>query len=264
MFKQINSFSLFSILDVLLLSLVFNPAYAALDIWTGEDLYNDEKVMFPTDVPMLDGNSIVFPGGTIDDMDFGKLIELELEEIPKNGDVLIRITMNLTRLYGDWDPSIGLTDGSDYIGINISDYFDSPSAGAATFVKGTDEGDRVDWTDGSELFKSTGFPLIGETVDVMVEFDLTPDNTQVSVSTLGRTGSYSTDRLNRSNGLSFAFIRDGRFESYGVNTLSIETINGLDPHDPDDCAVELCPPRSNLIILIPILIKSGVIEANQQ
>jgi hypothetical protein len=54
--------------------------------------------------------------------------------------------MNLTRLYGDWDPSNGLTDDSDYIGINISDCFDSPSAGAATFVKGTDEGDRGDCT----------------------------------------------------------------------------------------------------------------------
>jgi hypothetical protein len=85
MFKQINSFSLFSILDVLLLSLVFNPAYAALDIWTGEDLYNDEKVMFPTDVPMLDGNSIVFPGGTIDDMEFGKLIDSNSRKFQKTG-----------------------------------------------------------------------------------------------------------------------------------------------------------------------------------
>ena len=54
---------------------------------------------------------------------------------------------------------------------------------------------------------------------------LTQGNTLVAASMLGGSGSYSTNRLNKSNGLSFVFMRDNEAnESYGVNTLSIETV----------------------------------------
>jgi subtilisin family serine protease len=43
-----------------------------------------------------------------------------------------------------------------------------------------------------------------------------------------------------------------------------EIENGLDPLDPNDCPVELCPPRSSLIKLIPLLIDAEANKTNQQ
>ena len=188
-----------------------------IQFWTGEDLYDDKKVSFPTDFPTLDGTAINFASGSIPN---GKLIEYALKGIPKKGDVVVRVTMNLTRLSNDWDPYIVLTDGTNWSGVAVYEN----SGGGVSTVEGTDSGDRGVLSGSNVLFSPVAIPAIGGSVDVAVEFTLSTAATSISASLLGSSGSYVSGPLDRTS-LSFVFMRDNEAsESYGVNSLSIQRV----------------------------------------
>jgi hypothetical protein len=188
--------------------------------WTGADLYTDNRITLPTTVPTLNGTSLIFgPGGP----EFGKLITYRIVPAAKGRDLLISVTMNLTRLTNDWDAQILLSDGNRMIGVSVSDFQGGPQGQLGQIVRADlgDRGIRVG-TDGS-LFTAPGFPAIGESIVATVTFLVSDTFTQVTGTMLGTTATFFDFPLNRDGRLEFVFMRDNDLgESYGVNSLAIE------------------------------------------
>ena len=188
-------------------------------VWTGADLYSDNRVTFPTVGPTLSGTSLTFGAGG---PEFGKLITYRVAPVAKGRDLLISITMNITRLTEDWDPHILLSDGHRMVGVAVSDA--GATEGGISYVGRLDAGDRG-IRDGPEgrLFISSGFPAVGESVVVTITFLVSDTFTQVTGTMLGTTASYFDVPLNRDDRLEFVFMRDNDTgESYSVNSLAIE------------------------------------------
>ena len=188
-------------------------------VWTGADLYSDNRIAFPTAGPTLSDTSLIFgPAGP----EFGKLITYRVPA-SKGSDRLISVTMHITRLTEDWDPHILLSDGRRLIGVAVSDA--GATEGGISQVVRADAGDRGirDGQD-SRLFTSSLFPAVGESVLVTVAFLVCDASTYVTGTMLGTTGSFFDVPLNRDDQLEFVFMRDNDTgESYQVNSLAIES-----------------------------------------
>ena len=75
------------------------------------------------------------------------------------------------------------------------------------------------------VFSGAGFPAIGESFDVFVDFLLEPGRTTVNAAFLSGSGSFvNTSRaLDATQGLSFVFMRDNEEgEQYQVNSLVVD------------------------------------------
>jgi hypothetical protein len=166
----------------------------------------------------LSGTSLTFgPSGP----EFGKLITYRLVPASKDCDLLISVTMNITRLTDDWDPHILLSDGRRLIGVAVSDA--GATQGGISQVVRADAGDRG-IRDGQDtrLFITSGFPAIGESVVVTITFLVSDTFTKVTGTMLGITASFFDVPLNRDDRLDYVFMRDNDTgESYSVNSLAI-------------------------------------------
>jgi hypothetical protein len=193
--------------------------------WSGDDLYAAKQISFPTTEPTLDETSLLFGPGTEPN---GKLIQYTIKNVNPKHDTLIRIRATLIRLSADWDPYIVVSDGARWIGVAIFDpsAASSPTGGMAR-MEGADLADRglPDYYTGAIIVVAAGgFPGVGETVDVTLEFLLSDASTTVAGAMLGGAGSFVAPPLNRSSSLSVVLMRDNEpTESYGVETLAIET-----------------------------------------
>jgi len=193
--------------------------------WTGEDLFDAKRITFPTTEPTLDGSSLVFGPGLEPN---GKLIQFTVKGNNRNQDMLVKVNATLTRLSADWDPYFVLSDGARWVGVAIFDpsASSSPTGGMAR-MEGTDLGDRglPDYYTGSIVVVAQGgFPEVGGSVDVTLEFLLSDYSTTVSGYMLGGTGSFIAPALNRASSISVVLMRDNESnESYAVEDLSIQT-----------------------------------------
>jgi hypothetical protein len=193
--------------------------------WTGDDLYDAKQITFPTTEPALDGESLVFGPGAEPN---GKLIQFALKGGNPNKGLLITVNATLTRLSADWDPYLVVGDGSRWVGVAIFDPSSGASAtGGMARMEGVDLGDRglPDYYTGSVVVVAQGgFPAVGGSVDVTLEFLLTDYSTTVSGYMLGGAGSYVAPALNRESGISVILMRDNEpNESYAVEAMSVST-----------------------------------------
>jgi hypothetical protein len=185
---------------------------------------------FPTTEPTLEGTSLVFGPG---DVIFGKLLVLPI--IPAGtfstcSALPVSISMNLTRLpcigsFGcagapeDWDPLIGLGDGTNLFAGELSDWYNGEGRASHSLDLG-DTKSQVSWT---SLFTDAGFPNIGESVDVDVVFILEDTETTVNLSFLDGSGNFTfSTALDCTAELSLLmFLDNDPGEQYQINSVTI-------------------------------------------
>ncbi len=202
---------------ITLFALPFLMANSALcQTFSGADLLNLPNVSFPNQIPIADGDSLVFgPVGT----NLEKLMTFSLAPggVYSIGDT-ISIRMNLTRTQSDFDPTLALGDGVSLIGFTPADN----SGGSAEIGYGNDTGTNLDIQGSSELFNNSGFPNINESFDVAVDFTLFAGSVEVVGLFEGNTGMGSAPiSLNLSQPLSFVFVGNNPPEAYRINSLTI-------------------------------------------
>ena len=158
-------------------------------IYTGVDLLSAPGVTFPTQPPTVSGQSLFFPGGPLGvdgRVDRGKVLEIVVAQQDSNRDFIeINTTFDLTRLdstanNGDWDPYIGLSDGSHVAFARLADLSGGGSNGFAV-VGSEDGGDRLVAGNqnclpgcvGEMLVEGVTYPQIGASLDISLIFTLT-------------------------------------------------------------------------------------------
>jgi hypothetical protein len=137
----------------------------------------------------------------------------------------------MTRLSSDWDPSIGLSDGTVISGALLADNNDGEGF-AVSFLDSVDVAEvRCDLSCNGRMlrseFDSAGYPEIGQAVDISLTFEFELTATIIELSYLGSSARFQSQRtLDPTMALSFMLIGDERQrESYQVNTLSFEGIS---------------------------------------
>ncbi len=203
--------------------------------FTGVDLFNDPNVSFPTVIPTLggpSGTSLIFgPGTNLNE----KLLVLPLlpaGSLSGSMPETISLSINLTRLPSiifqsgvDHDPHLLLGDGSNLVGALI---FDNVGGGfhLTTLVDSGNVGiDRISFV-GDPPLSNFGYPAIGESFDINVDFTLQTGLTTIDVSFLSGVGSISDSfrALNLTSAIDFVFMGDeSGNEQYQINSLTVTT-----------------------------------------
>ncbi len=219
---------------------------SATVIYSGVDLLSTPGVTFPTQPPAMSGQSLFFSGGPLGvdgRVDRGKVLEIVVAQQDSNRDFIeINTTFNLTRLdstanNGDWDPYIGLSDGSHVAYARLADVSGGSSNGFGV-VGSADGGDRLVAGDqnclpgcvGEMLIEGVTYPQIGTSLDISFIFTLTDVDTSLSLSYLGASGSMTGPALNLTEELSIFLARDNESnEQHLVNSVSLDVTTAPEP-----------------------------------
>jgi hypothetical protein len=202
---------------------------AATITYSGADLYNDPNVSFPTLTPTLNGTSLVF--GTGASVRYQKLLELPLfpaGSLSTSSPTTISISINLTRLpcvtsagcaggVEDSDHHFALGDGTNLVGGAASDGI----GGAGTASAYTDRGNSAGLTSSQVIFTNAGYPAIGSSFEVNLDFTL-DTTTTMDLSFLGGLGTAGFPEMFRAAPIDFVFLKEGDpGEQYQINFLTI-------------------------------------------
>lgn len=241
-----------AIIVALMLLLASQQSRGGTDTYTGAELLG--LATFPTTAPTLNGSSIVFGMGTTP---WDKLFVLPLIPAgtvpPSAGAVDIQVIFNLTRLTDDWDPIIALGDGVRIVGGQAAD-----NGGGRGFAEElNDLGTAGNRTRHDQLFDAAGYPTIGNSIDVTVDFSLAVAATEVDLAFGTGTGGFtSTSPIDRGSAVNLIFLRDNDLgEQYQVNSVTVTT-----PF-PRPLAIDIKPgsaanpinPRSHGVIPVAVL-----------
>jgi len=209
----------------LFLAITTSAVHATPISLTGEELYNDPQVSFPTTAPILTGTSLFFDSGV---REFEKLFVLPLypASTSTSGPIEVSISMNLTRLTSDWDPHLLLSDGNTLVGPVIADNV----GGQALATVMTDLGDVGQRDVLQSVMTGAGYPAIGESFDVDALFTVDKLLTTVDVAFLSGSTTFTTSALDPTAGLSFVFMRDNDVgEQYQVNSITYDVVGVPEP-----------------------------------
>ena len=203
---------------------------AATITYSGEDLYN--KATFPTLTPTLNGTSLVF--GTGASVRYQKLLELSLfpaGSLSTSSPTTISISINLTRLpcvtstgcaggsAEDSDHHFALGDGTNLVGGAASDGL----GGAGTASYYTDRGNSAGLTSDQVIFTNAGYPAIGSSFEVNLDFTL-DTNTTMDLAFLGGQETTGFPGMFRAAPIDFIFLKEGDpGEQYQINSLTISS-----------------------------------------
>lgn len=196
--------------------------YAVSVTYTGADLLSVAE--FPSATPTLLGTSLLF--------DTSEAQHLQLFSLPV--DVLdgrVKIVLDLTRPAcsdggcaggaEDFDPNMALSDGNFMVGAIMADNFN----GQALAANYSDQGYYAHrYGSFASLFENAGYPQIGDSVEVTLEFVLDSAGTQVDIAYLDGAGSYIAPPLAATGSYAFVFMRDNDSgERYQINSVTIFT-----------------------------------------
>ena len=215
-----------------LVLLVAVPASAAPLTITGADLLTAAEASFPSTQPKLDGTSLIFEWGTSHGPPDLNLVRYQVNPsatLPPSGDVAISAVWNVARLpcngfcaggpsgITDWDPYFALSDGTNVVGFVLGD----DNGGQVVAESAVDGGP---YSDGRAIFlweKGTGFPEIGDSLAVRLDFTLHDTGATARVRYLGVDESWTfANTLTRSSGLALLLAQDNDSgERYQVNSL---------------------------------------------
>jgi len=186
---------------------------------TGTELAATHGVTFPWVQPVVNGSSLVFNegpdlGGNVD-----KLVQVPLSAVGIGltpADRKVSVAMSLTHLTDDFDPHIMMTDGATMVGVAISNDGNGSAFQALLVDKGTWGERQVSLV---QFFSDAGFPAIGGSLTVTLEFDL-QTLTNVTAGFGSKTGSFST--LGLTGAPSVVLTRDDDYqERVQLNWLRI-------------------------------------------
>ncbi len=195
--------------------------------WTGEELRNDPREVFPTRTPTLQGTSLLFGTGSV----FAeKLLELEL--FPQNAlnpadPMVVHILANFTVQQSTWptyptdhDPGIGVGDGTLFGGFLAADNYGGDGGARLYHDLGT-AGEGFRFAD--ELFTGAGYPAIGNPLTIESRITLTTASTDVWGAFGSKSGSHTFPEAFDVNApLNFVFFAHDAEEKYKLNWLSLE------------------------------------------
>lgn len=199
------------------------PAQGKSMSWTGAELVDSPHISFPTTTPTIDGDSIVF--GT-EAVDWAKLLTYRIT--PSAPNIMVSVTMNLTRLSGDWDPHFVLGDGERLIGVALVE--NAPGAAAINYADWGDRGYREFFL--PEILTGSTFPAIGEDFEATFVFSLTDEQTSIYVTFFGNAAMWVGPALYRAmgNDLTFSMMRDNESgEQYKVNSMKVMVVTCQNP-----------------------------------
>lgn len=184
--------------------------------FSGADLAASPKATFPSGIPTIVGSSLRFdPTSSA----WPILLSLSLAspgELPSLP-ATIDISMNLTRLTADWDPKIVIGDGTNLVGINLSDNY--PGITFATLLDGATNASSFS----STLPGPIGFVDIGSSLTLDMAITLFSDSTTVTGTLLGETRSLSgLVALDGLAPLRLALVGDNELgEQYQLNSVTV-------------------------------------------
>ena len=204
--------------------------------WTGSELLSDSSVSFPTTAPTVSGTSIIFGPSTVSDEKLFVVPLFPAGTFTGSEPVAISVALNLTRLACtgsstavscangdvDFDPHSLLGDGTNLVGAITGDNNGGQFWGTTLVDSGVVGSSRTL----DVVFSGAGFPDIGESFEVFVDFLLEPGQTTVDAAFLSGSGSFvNTSRaLDATQDMSFIFMRDNEEgERYQINSLTITT-----------------------------------------
>ncbi len=206
------------------------PAQALSLSFTGAELFNNPNVIFPTSMPVVNGNSIDFGTGGVGG---GILLELPLLPALSRGDVTFSIGLDYTPLTSDNDAIIGISDGTNVFTVRRIDNF----GGGSDLLSGSfsGSGSLINLQGGSQTQILTGLnPVNLFSFDLTITSDTLSDNfiSNYVEGNASATGpfNYLPDAFNIDNALSLVFVRaadspgiggNGTDEAYRINSLSV-------------------------------------------
>ncbi|WP_136637184.1 VPLPA-CTERM sorting domain-containing protein [Pseudooceanicola onchidii] len=192
-------------------------AYAGTINRTGTGLLTETGVSFPNQAPTSVGSSLFFDTGTVvnpilirwDLLDAGSIAVGDATQT-------VSATLNVTRTSDDFDFSIGLWDGLNYV--SILPHVD----GFATFS-------NYDATSDGSVQMQTLVNLgnnpqtsIGGSFDFTVNWTLADGATEIALDILGNSYSGSTTNpFDRTNALSLLIAKQTLGETFQVNAISV-------------------------------------------
>lgn len=193
------------------------PLSGGAATWTGAELLVP-RASFPTVTPTLNGTSLVFGAGNPNE----KLLAVAVlpagfcDSASQSCEITIRL--NLTRLTGDSDSLLLLSDGSQMIGAVIFDNL----GGGAGIINALDLGATAQTVTNTTVLSGLGYPAIGESFEATLLFELGESTSNVTVMTLGGTATQSLTGFDRTEALSFNLVRDNEgSEQYQLNSVTI-------------------------------------------
>ena len=188
---------------------------------TGQELFDDPATSFPTGSPSVVGSALQLPANVANEI-------LAAYPLAAAGafagpdPVVITYSVSLTRLTDDFDPVFLASDGSVAVGGQVGD---NPN-GSARAIAGTVSATAL--TVGSDplIFDNAGFPMIGGSVDAVIEVVARAGDTEVTVSFLGTEATVvSSAILDLDQELSFLVVANSEVsmgESYQLDAATLE------------------------------------------
>lgn len=194
--------------------------HAATVTYSGLDLLS--VASFPSVTPIVNGSSLLFDTAQQQHL---KLFVLPLGSLPEGK---VKVLLDLTRpacegscVGGaeDFDPNIALSNGSAMVGIIMADN-DGGQALQSSFADQGTFAYRL--PPHGALFGNAGYPQIGQSVVVAIEFTLGAGGTVVNAGYLNGAGSYTGPALAAAGHYELVFMRDNDAgERYQVNSVTV-------------------------------------------
>ena len=198
---------------------------------TGEDLFNNPAVIFPTTAPSLDGKSLIFEPGVAE---FEKLLVLPLvpggkfntSHLPMTLSAFMKLThlecINECTGNPDSETWIGFSDGTNIIGALTADN----SLGQGFAFTLTDDGAVGSNPVTNQLFDNAGYPDVGESFAVLVRVIIQETGTTVELSYLGGSGRFSIGtKLDTRNDINLIMLRDNNIgQQYQLNSALVSAL----------------------------------------
>jgi hypothetical protein len=200
----------------------------------GSDLIGASGVTFPTLSPSMSGDSIIFGAGDT----YPVLIRWDLFATGSlgagNPTTSIKLDANVTRNSSDFDFSVGLWDGLNYVAVMpIAD-------GSRAFGLQNSTSDGIHNNEGPYDFFDTPDIAEGQSVDFSLEWLLGSGNTSVTLDILGVTNTWvTTSSFDRTQNLSLLFSKQSSGEQFQLNSLSVDSslINPTSVPEPASLAL---------------------------
>lgn len=225
------------------------PAQALSLSFTGAELFNNPNVIFPTSMPVVNGNSIDFGTGGVGG---GILLELPLLPALSRGDVTFNIGLDYTPLTSDNDAIIGISDGSNVFALQR---FDNNGGGTNSFSGSFSGSGVLGNLQGGATILTGNNPVNPFSFDLTITSDPLANNfiSNYLEGSDSATGPFNSlpDALNINNELSLVFIRATGSSGVGAGTAERYRINSLSVSVEDNPTS--IPESSNILGLILVV-----------
>lgn len=198
---------------------VVSPALAATTTLTGADIFNDPSAVFPAGTQSLSGSSLIV-GASSNEAD---RTVLEIPIFPAGSlsaqrPLPLQVSVNLTRLTSDFDPTFALSDGNTSLGGTVRDNLITSFFENGLIVN-------------QAAIPNATFPEVNSAFDFNLSFLQEDSETTVNLSFSFADGSRSHDSsfvLDTNSDLTLVLVSDNdTIEQYQINSLTFSSSDAV-------------------------------------